>query len=80
MSARPTAPKAVIRQQLLLVGARVTALGLDVGHEPDRGKIVLGATPPAFGETAVADEPVVLRWKRWLCGNGRIEGFILFGR
>jgi hypothetical protein len=63
----------------LLVGARVTAFGLDRGHEPDRGEIVFSATLPAFGETPVADQPVVLRRKRWLCGNGRIEGFILFG-
>jgi hypothetical protein len=52
-------------QPLLLVGARVTPFGLDGGHEPDRGKIVLGATFPAFGKTAIAGEPVIV------CGDGQ---------
>jgi hypothetical protein len=39
----------------------VTAFGLDRGHAPDRGEIVFDATLPAFGETAIAGEAIVLR-------------------
>ena len=46
--------------------------------ESDRGEIVLCARFPAFGETAIAGEPVVLRRKRWFGGNARVEEFGLF--
>ena len=52
------------RQLLLLVGARVTAFGLDGGRELDRGEIVLCACFPTLGKTAIAGEPVIL------CGDG----------
>jgi hypothetical protein len=60
-------------QPLLLVGARAVPRGLYGDHEPDRGEIVFGSTFPAFGETAVAGEAIVLRRNRWFCGNGRVE-------
>ena len=67
------------RQPLLLVGPRMTAFGLDRGHESDRGEIVLCARFPTLGKTAIAGEPVVLRRKRWFGGNRRVEEFGLFG-
>ena len=57
----------------------MTALGLDGGHESDRGEIVLCARFPTLGKTALADQPVVLRRKRWFGGNRRVEEFGLFG-
>ena len=57
----------------------MTAFGLDRGHESDRGEIVFCARFPTLGKTALAGEPVVLRRKRWLGGNRRVEGFGLFG-
>ena len=67
------------RQPLLLVRARVATFGFYGRHEPDRGEIVFGAALPAFGETAIADEPVVLRRKRWLSGNRRVEDLGVVG-
>ena len=56
----------------------MTAFGLNSGHNPDRGEIVFSATLPAFGETPIADQPVVLRRKRWFGGNRRVANFGLF--
>ena len=71
------------RQLLLLVGARVTAFGLDGGRESDRGEIVLCARLPTLGKAAIAGEPVILRGDgrcgilsregRGRFGNGRLE-------
>ena len=57
----------------------MTAFRLDRRHESDRGEIVLCATLPAFGETPIADQPVILRRKKWVGGNRRVEEFGLFG-
>jgi hypothetical protein len=57
----------------------VTPLGLDCRHEPDRGEIVLRPRFPAFGKTAIAGEPVILRRKRWFGANRRVAKFGLFG-